>query len=64
MGSLPSLCTPDAFDTDALQIVRSIVYKIDELSSDGSLYCPDIVCTRETWLNKDVLDTEVCSMLG
>ena len=38
---------------------RSIVYKIDELSTNCSLYCPDIVCITETLLNADVRDSEV-----
>ena len=62
MGSLYSQCTSDAHDKDALKIlyyVRSIVYKIDELSTNCSLYRPDVVCITETWLNEDVLNTEV-----
>ena len=64
MGSLHSQCTPDALDKDALKIlyynIRSIIYKINEQSTNCSLYCPDIVCVTETRLNQDVLDTEVC----
>ena len=55
--------TPDAPDKGTLKILyynaRSIVYKIDELSTNCSLYYPDIVCITETWFNEDVLDSEV-----
>ena len=62
MGSLRFQCTPDVPDKDARKVLyyntRSIVYKIDELSINCSLYCPDVVCITETWLNEDVLDSE------
>ena len=64
MGSSRSHCTPDTPDKDALKVLHynttSIVYKIDELSTNCSLYCPDVVCITETWLSEDVLDSEVC----
>ena len=64
IGSSCSQPTPNAPDKNDLKVlyynVRSIVYKIDELSTNYSLYCPDIVCITETWLNEDVLDSEIC----
>ena len=64
MGSTCSQLAPNAPDNNTLKIlyynVRSIVYKIDELSTNCSLYSPDVVCITETWLNESVLDSEVC----
>ena len=64
MGSSCSQPATNAPDKNTLKVlyynVRSIVYKIDELSSNCSLHCPDIVCITETWLNENVLDSEIC----
>lgn len=38
---------------------RSLVHKIDELAANCLLYKPDIVCIVETWLDKEIKDTEI-----
>lgn len=39
--------------------VRSLLPKIDDLRAICAVYCPDIVCIVETWLDDTILDSEV-----
>ena len=39
---------------------RSIIYKIDEVKASCLLYKPSITCIVETWLDSDILDSEIC----
>ena len=39
--------------------VRSLIPKIDNLRILCSLYSPDVICVVESWLDSDVIDSEV-----
>ena len=39
--------------------VRSLLPKIDNLKLFCSVYSPDIICVVETWLDGDILDSEI-----
>ena len=38
---------------------RSLLPKIDNLRILSSVYSPDIICVVETWLDTDILDSEI-----
>ena len=38
---------------------RSLLFKFDELVAQTSCHSPDIICIVETWLCKDILDSEL-----
>ena len=39
--------------------VRSLLPKIDHLRAICTLYCPDILCIVETWLDDTIVDSEI-----
>ena len=40
--------------------VRSLLPKIDDLRLVCSLYFPHVICIVESWLDIDILDSEIC----
>ena len=40
--------------------VRSLLPKIDELRALSQVHKPHLICITETWLDNQILDSEVC----
>ena len=63
--SLPSISPDSSYSSPSHNLTvfyfnaRSVLAKLDNLSSICTLYSPDLVCIIESWLSSDIPDTKI-----